>query len=504
MPENEELVKQYEKILNESYFARLTKTQIQDIVNNKKESVIYKKYSKEEIITALENPQSNEKKLRDMSCFLYNNSSHYKRLCNYFSKLPTYNYTISPYNLTKYNQASFMATYNKVLAACEKFNFKYSLIRMLNICMYQDLYCGLYYETEDSADFIQINNDYTKITKKIDSCLIYAIDMNYFKTREYLLDTYGDEIKNAYYAYVGYSAKDENGKKKVIKGNSDLRWFEPTNQICLKVNEDQLLYSLPPFSGIFPEILNLEDYKLLKKAETMLKNYKILVMKLPTEKETGKLLVDEKLLEKFYNQACKNVADGIGILASPFPIEQYDFQNSVASETDVVNSAESALWSASGANGSLFGSGDKLSASSIELSEINDESIVFAVVRQFENWFNKYLKNKNLPYDFKLKFLDQSQYNKSKVINDLLKAGQYGLPVRSMLCASVGLSPSEVLSMTTMENDILGLTEKFKPLLSSHTMTETEGGRPTNKSKGEDVTDSTEAGQENDSNDERG
>ena len=61
-------------------FANLKKNIVQDLINNHNESVIYKKYSKEEIVRMLENPQKNEKQIRELSGFIYLVSRHYRRL----------------------------------------------------------------------------------------------------------------------------------------------------------------------------------------------------------------------------------------------------------------------------------------------------------------------------------------------------------------------------------------------------------------------------------------
>ena len=484
-------------------FSSLSKTIVQDLINNRKDSVIFRKYTKEEIINALSNPQTSEKKIRDMSIYLYANSSHYRRLCNYFSKLATLNCVLVPSRLPKkYNKSSFLLNYRKVADLIDKFNFKSQLLKILNICMYQDTFAGLWFETEDSFDVVQLNNDYIKITSKEDGCLIYSLDFSFFNTRQYLLDSYGETIKEMYCNYVGYVLKDRNGKTvESFKGDPKLKWQEPPNQICIKVNVDQLLYALPPFAGIFPEILNLEDYKLLKKSGEILDRYKVITMKIPLNPD-GTFQFDEKLAEKYYLQACANVDAGVGIILTPMDIDLLDFQQNAGADSDAVNEAESALFSASGSNKLLFGGGDKASSSSIDLSIRNDEAILFAMLRQVEDWVNKYIKKLNLPYDFKMRFLNQSIYTEEDVCKRYKEAASFGVSgSRSFYAASLGMSPAEVMYMSEIEGG-LDFVNKWIPMKSSNTMntgdTGSEGGAP----KKDKIKDTTEAGQENDSNDE--
>ncbi len=482
-------------------FASLSKSIVQDLINNRKESVLFKRYSKEKVIGFLENPQANEKEIRNMSNFLYANSSHYKRLCNNFSKMATLNYTINSYNLKpNYSKSQYSFDYRKVVTLTEKLNMKYHLPTLFNVCMYQDTFYGLWFETANSFDIAPINPDYCKITSKVDSCLIYSLDFEFFKTRKYLLSTYGEEINTMYNNYVGYEYIDSSGNKVKVKGNPKLRWQEPPNQICFKVNNDQLYYSLPPFAGIFPEILNLEDYKLLKKSGEILNRYKLLVMQIPLG-ENGEFKLDEILAEKFYNQACNNVDAGIGIILSPMEVKDISFQNNSTRDSDAVNEAEISLWSASGSNGALYGSGDKLSSSSLSISTKSDETIVFSLLRQVEAWINKHIKEMDLFYNFKVIYLNQTIYSQDDVCNRYFKAATSGVRgSKSLYAASVDLSPSDILNFTELE-DILDYDNNWQPLISSNTQSgKDDVGRPTNDSQGKGLTDSGEQTKEGDEN----
>ena len=77
-------------------FANLKRNIVQDLINSKGESVIYKKYTKEQIVNMLENPQKNEDQIRELSRFIYLVSSHYRRLVDYYSTILLYNYTVVP------------------------------------------------------------------------------------------------------------------------------------------------------------------------------------------------------------------------------------------------------------------------------------------------------------------------------------------------------------------------------------------------------------------------
>lgn len=95
--EQKELLNQYARMS----FSNLKRSILQDLIDNKNESVIYKKYDKERVISILENPQKNEKSIRELSNYLYITSSHYRRLVDYFSSILLYNYTVIPTRVQK-------------------------------------------------------------------------------------------------------------------------------------------------------------------------------------------------------------------------------------------------------------------------------------------------------------------------------------------------------------------------------------------------------------------
>jgi hypothetical protein len=222
--------------------------------------------------------------------------------------------------------------------------------------------------------------------------------------------------------------------------------------------------------------------------------------------ENGAPKMDFGIAKKYYNEACEHIPEGIGLILSPFAIDEFSFQKSAVSEDDAVNQAENEFWAGTGTHGMMFGSTKASSSSSLEMATKPDEKITFKILDQVSRYFNKQIKIMNLPYYFKQKFLDQSIFNKDEVCNRYLKASQYGVS-GAKLCyaASLDMSPSDVIGMAYLENEILEITDKMftSPLISSNTMSPDKNdgvGKPTNKSKGENVTDSGEQTQEDDEN----
>ena len=139
------------------------------------------------------------------------------------------------------------------------------------------------------------------------------------------------------------------------------------------------------------------------------------------------------------------------------------------SGSDDVEKAEASMWTQAGVNSILFGGGDKDSATSVKWSTINDQMIVFTVMRQIERWINRKLKSVSTAYKFKVNILDVTYFNRQEMHDQFVKDGQYGLPVRSAIMATNGYSPSDMENMLYLENEMLGLDKLEIPLKSSNT-----------------------------------
>lgn len=492
--EKKKILAQYSMIA----FANLKRNMLQDLQNNSNESVLYRKYKKEEIVKFLENPQKNEKEIRELSCYLYIVSSHYRRLIDYFPSILLYNYNVIPTKIpNEIDNDKYKNAYLYIIKECEKYNFKHEAMKAMKIAIKEGVFFGLCYESEDSFFIKPIQSKYAQISGIEDGVYTYEFDLNYFNGKKNLLSMYGTEFINAYDRYKG-------NEKKKIKPDKSKRWYEPKNGICLKADESDPYHSLPLFTGLLPSIFDIEDFKMLQKAKAENDNYKALGLKLETN-EDGVPTMDFELAEKYYNQIVANIGnEGIGVFLSPFAVQDFSFASTQTSDSNDVIEAEEEFYMASGVNALLFGSSKANSSSSMLLSVKPDEQVAYSILLQFQRFFNKKIKKMNLEYNFKVEFTPQSIFNTTEYIDKYSKAAQLGLPVKTAYAASLSMSPLDIYNMTYLEEDILGLSKDkwITPLISSNVQSsvDSSSGRPTNESQGQTLTESGEQTKENDSN----
>lgn len=468
-------------------FANLSRIQIWDPTSRTSNTSTFTKYTKSQIVSYLSNPSTNEVNLRNMSIYLYNISNYYRRLILYFANMPTFAYVISPWKLSlqkAQNKSTIYKGYQNAANQLSIMNIPHEFRKILKVAFREDIFYGYTYETKDSFSIQKLNPDYCKITSCEDGVFNFAFNFSYF-------DSNADELPN-------YDPDFEVMYNQYKSGGSSYQWQELSSKrsICIKINEDSVI-PIPPFVSLFSALADIEDYRAITKNASETSNYKMLSLMIPTDKD-GNFLIDYEMAKDFYIQMSNVLPENIGAILTPMKIDSVDFEKSGAmSDTDLVTGAESSFWSEAGVNKLLFGGGEDPSSTSLGLSTISDQAIVFSVLEQIQRWINRKLKQLSGTVKFQIQFLDITRYNQKEVHDQLVKDGQYGLPVRNAIMAASGFQQPNVLSMAYLENEILNMSSYEKPLISSNTQTSEESvGRPTAEELGVPITDEGENSRE--------
>lgn len=452
-------------------------------------NLLFHKYSKEQVISFLEQPIKYEKQIRNLVRFLYGNSPHFRQLILYFANLLRFNYIIEPYGIdpSQVKITTFQSQYQEVLDYMDNMNLQHELVKIMRMVMREDIVYGYELSTSDSYYIMTFDPNLCAVSSFEDGVRNYSFDFSFFDGHTKYLSRYPEEFQQKYKLYQ----KDRTGN----------RWQELDSRktICLKFNED-IDYVIPPFAAIIESIFDLNENREREKLKHKMDNYMVLVQKIPMKQdEVNGLLVDMDTATAFHNRATESLPDEVGMITSPMDIDAIKLNRS-GTDPDNPQQAEQSFYSDAGISQFLF-STSAVSASGLAASLKVDEQNMFSLLRQIERWVNRKLKRLNGKYKFRAKFLDITNQNYKDVQDNLLSAAQSGLPVKMQLCASYGLSPSSVQNMVFLENDVLNLVDKFTPLSTSFTQSSKSQGRPS--SNEEDLSDSGSKTRETDENAER-
>lgn len=446
-------------------FSALNRLITRDL-NGTSRSPTFYLYTKDQIASFLQNPYRNQKNLRNAAIYIYGASSHFRRLIQYFTGLTDLSYVLSPYKIDTSNvkPTTIGKQYRKTLNMLSAMDIKNQFPKIITVCLREDTFYGTMWVTNDNITIQQLPSDYCDIAVVEGNVLNVSFDFSYFDSNSEYLALYPPEFEKKYRLY-------QNDRTK-------MKWQEldsPTS-FAVKCNTDILNYSIPPFAGMFREVYDLEDYKQLKMTKTELENYAMLVMKLGINPD-GEWEMDLEKAKEFYRNLDNVLPEEIGAVLSPMEINKISFDRTTTGDNDTISEAEQNLFTAAGVSTLLFNN-DKASSNALLLSIKADQAITYGIVKSLESVVNRFIQSYSHGKNFKVTFLDCSPYNRKEIGEQYLKAAQYGLPTISYYCASQGISQSEMDCMNFLEDSVLGLKSRFRPLMSSATMSSNDVGAP--------------------------
>ena len=126
-------------------YANLARQPLVDLTSNTRNTSSFQKYTRENIIDYLRNPQRNEKKIRDISIYMFNNSAHYHRLISYYALMPLWSYVILPSENTGEikNIDSYRKQYIKTAKTVDTMNIRHEMQKVSEVVFREDVFYGI-------------------------------------------------------------------------------------------------------------------------------------------------------------------------------------------------------------------------------------------------------------------------------------------------------------------------------------------------------------------------
>ena len=435
-----------------------------------------------------EHPERHGKKILRLSDYMYLKSGYYKRLIDYFVNQAVVNYTVD----TRITNPAMMEVksdkikkdYIKFIAQSEKFNLGNEIHNILKRLYKNDVCYAFLVENKTEISYYYIDPMLCNISSLVNGN-VYEFYINKRQINQAKRKNLPIELQTL----IDTSA-DEDG-----------RVFIPFEQsLCLKYNND-FLTPYPPFLMMIADILLIDEYKDLAKAQSINDAYKILTMKIPTK--DGEITLDDSLITTFTSIVLNTVQNNIGVITTPFDTATEEFSSSNADDRDTVSDAISWAFKNVGVSEALMSGAS--SGSELKLSITNDSADVFRIYRMIEDWVSLQMKLRGFTcssYEFVYKILDLTVFNRDDLRSAELQMAQNGLPNKSRLCAINGLSPAVMIGNSIVENQVLGdLFDSWQPMKTSYTQSSSDdkGGRP--QMDDTEISEVTQTGRDNESND---
>lgn len=408
-------------------------------------------------------------RLRAISEFFYDASGIYQTVCNYFAFLYRYDWYLYPENVKESaNQNKVIEEYIKMLQFLDN-----SYIRKLcgDIALKVVKYGCFYGYLMDSNNGIQLQElppEYCRVRFLRSNNPIVEFNMRFFDDkfkdaayRMKILKLFPDEFSKGYLLY-------KQGRLDGDEWRDSYGWYllDPSKTVKFNINGTDI----PIFINALPAILDLDAAQELDRKKQMQKLLKILVQKLPMDKN-GDLIFDVDEARDIHNTAVAMLrrAVGVDVITTFADVEAIDISDkNTTTSTDDLEKVERTVYNSLGVSRDLFNADGQIALNN---SILDDEATMRNLILQFNIFFDKIIdaKSSNKKFNFRFCMLETTQYNYkelAKTYKELTANGQS----KFLPMIALGHAQSSILNLAYFENEILDLPALMIPPLMSSTM----------------------------------
>ena len=428
-------------------------------------------------------------KLREISNYFYKTSGIYQRVCNYFATMYRYDWYVVPevYD-EKVKEEKIVGDFHKVLNYLDNSYIKKVCGDMALGVIKNGAYYGYIVPTSTGIVVQELPVNFCRSRYSVGNLPAVEFNMKFFDVmfpdttyRMQVLNLFPDEFKKGYVAYKSGKLNDTaalGSSEPTIRTrglwNRDNGWYLLDPEKTMKFSFSNGAFGggdIPLFINAIPAILDLDAAQDLDRRKQMQKLLKIVVQKLPTDKN-GDLIFDVDEARDIHNNAVQMLkrAVGVDVLTTFADIDSIDMsdKNTTTSQDDL-QKVERTVYNAFGVSNNLFNTDGNLS---LEKSILNDEGAVRTLLLQFGVFFDRLTQacgaNKK-KYNFRLYMLETTQYNYKELSKLYKEQTQMGFS-KMLPQIALGHSQSSILNTIYFENEVLHLSEIMIPPLMSSTL----------------------------------
>ena len=427
-------------------------------------------------------------KLREISNYFYKTNGIYQRLCNYVATMYRYDWYVVPEVYKEGTKGEeIVKDLHKVLNFMDNSYISKICGEMALGVVKNGAYYGYLVPTSTGVIVQELPINYCRARYNVGNLPAVEFNMRFFDVafpdtnyRMKVLNLFPEEFKKGYHAYKKNLLKDEyTGTSSGIissewRRRDESGWWQLDPDKTVKFsfpNGGNGAADLPLFINVIPAILDLDAAQDLDRRKQMQKLLKIVVQKLPLDKN-GDLIFDVDEARDIHNNAVEMLrrAVGVDVLTTFADIESIDMsdKNTTATQDDLAK-VERAVYNASGTSQNMFNTDGNMA---LEKSVLNDEGMVRALLLQFEVFFDRIAQSKSAnrkKYNFRLYMLETTQYNYKELAKMYKEQVQLGYS-KMLPQIAMGHSQSSILNTAYFENEVMNLSELMIPPLMSSTL----------------------------------
>ena len=410
------------------------------------------------------------KLMRDISDFFYKTSGIYSRIVRYMAFMYRYDWFVTPYvNDEKIKTEKLLNGFYGSLTTLDNFGVKKTLGEIALKVLRHGAYYGYKVSTADGVVLQELPVNYCRSRFNYGNKPAVEFNMKFFDEqfrdttqKMKILKLFPDEFSKGYMLY-------KQGKLPPEFPGDTGGWYLLDPKKTVKFNANGEDY--PAFISVIPLIIDLDEAQALDKKKTMQRLLKIVVQKMPLDKN-GELIFDVDEAQQLHNNAVQMLSRAIGVdvLTTFADVEVEDMDASRAeAQSDDLARVERQLYNEAGVSQMQFNTDGNIA---LEKSILNDEATIYNMLLQFEQFLNELLEPFNTSKKkviYRVQLLTTTIYNYKELAKLYKEQTQLGYS-KFLPQIALGQSQSSILANAFFENDVLDLVNVFIPPLMSSTM----------------------------------
>lgn len=416
------------------------------------------------------------KTMRDISDFFYKTSGIYARILRYMAFMYRFDWYLTPIvkekDLKEKDKRKLITDFKDCLSLLDNFNVKKTLGEISLKVLKNGCYYGYKVDTAQGMVLQELPVNYCRSRFNYGAKPVVEFNMKFFdenfrdsEQKQKVLKMFPHEFA------VGYRLYKE-GKLPPQFSGDDRGWYllDPAATAKFAMNDEDY----PAFISVVPLILDLDEAQDLDRKKTLQRLLKILVQKMPMDKN-GDLIFDMEEAQQLHNNAVRMLGSSIGIdvltTFADVAVEDLTDSNAATSQSDDLQRVERQLYNEAGVSQNQFNASGNLALTN---SILNDAATMYNMLLQFEIFLNELISEFNKKSDnirHRVQLLTTTIYNYQELAKLYKEQTQLGYS-KMLPQIALGQLQSTVLANAYFENDVLDLVNTFIPPFMSSTMNE--------------------------------
>ena len=411
------------------------------------------------------------KTLREISNYFYRTNGIYFRICNYFAQMYRYDwYIVDEIYDDKVNLDKVAKEFRKVLNVLDNSYIRKNCMDIALKVIKDGAYYGCIIPSSNGIMFQELPVNYCRSRYSIGNTPIIELNMKFFDEnfsdvayRTRVLKMFPEDIQKGYVMYK------QNKLKPDFQGDTAGAWYPLEKGTATKFDFGN--GDIPLFASAIPALLDLDAAQDLDRRKQMQKLLKILVQKLPIDKN-GDLIFDIDEAQDIHRNAVSMLSHAIGVdvLTTFADIEAIDISDKTTATTnDELEKVERSLYNAFGTSQNIFNANGNMATTN---SILNDEAMCRNLLLQFMAFYDQatqLMSSNPKKWKFRLYMLETTQYNYKELSKMYKEQTQIGYS-KMLPQIALGQSQSFIINSCKFENEVLKLHEIMIPPLMSSTM----------------------------------